>query len=83
MQPEPFEVSFRFRSAVVSAIFRLEHNAAQDEQTLPGLANEGHQRRQRLLIEKQLDRAFRLREMLALLEAPNSKIRLEKSDGTQ
>lgn len=83
MQPERFEVSVRFRTAVVSAIFRLEHNAAQDEQTLPGLANEDHQRRHRLLIEKQLDRAFRLREMLGLLEVSRSKIRLEKNYGTR
>jgi hypothetical protein len=34
---------------------------------LPTLLSADHRRRQRLLVEKQLDKAFRLREMLDLM----------------
>jgi uncharacterized coiled-coil protein SlyX len=62
---EPIEVSQRFRSAIEARILELEHNAARDEQTLSQLASPDHRRRHQMLIDKQLDKAFRLREMLA------------------
>ena len=70
MHGERLMVSSRFRGAVESAIFRIERNAFQDESNLGRLTNEDHRRRQRLLIEKQIDKAFRLREFYEKLEAP-------------
>jgi hypothetical protein len=67
MPAEPIEVSPRFRSAVEAKILELERNAARDEQALAALLSPDHRRRQQLLIETQLDKAFRLREMLALI----------------
>ena len=64
---EPIQVSSRFRSTIEATILELERNAGQDERLLPTLLNADHRRRQRLLVEKQLDKAFRLREMLALM----------------
>lgn len=69
MISEPMQVSSRFRSAVEAAIMELERNAARDEQLLPALQSADHRRRQRLLIDTQLEKAFRLREMLALLSS--------------
>ena len=63
-------VSSRFHAAVKSAIFRIERSAFQDEGKLPLLVSEDHRRRQRLLIEKQIDKAFRLRELYERLESP-------------
>jgi hypothetical protein len=62
---EPLQVSPRFRSAIEARILELERNAALDEQTLSGLTHPDHRRRHQMLIDKQLDKAFRLREMLA------------------
>jgi len=62
---EPIEVSPRFRSAIEARILELERNAASDEQTLSQLSHPDHRRRQQMLVDKQLDKAFRLREMLA------------------
>jgi hypothetical protein len=70
MQGERLTVSSRFQAAVESAIFRIERNAFQDEDNLARLIHEDHRRRQRLLIEKQIDKAFRLRELYEQLEAP-------------
>jgi hypothetical protein len=63
--PEPFRVSDRFRVTLESTILELEAGAAHDERILAQLRNEDHRRRQRLLIAAQLERAFRLRELLA------------------
>jgi hypothetical protein len=62
---EPFRVSERFRLTLESAILALEAGAARDERILPLLEHPDHRRRHQLLIASQLDRAFRLREMLA------------------
>ena len=62
---EPLQVSRRFRSAIEARILELERNAALDEQAIAGLAHCDHRRRQQMLVDKQLDKAFRLREMLA------------------
>jgi hypothetical protein len=64
---EPIQVSDRFRATVQDSILELERNAARDEQVLKTLISPDHQRRQKLLIQSQLDKAFRLREMLARL----------------
>lgn len=70
MHGERLMVSSRFQAAVQSAIFRVERNAFEDEYNLARLVSEDHRRRQRLLIEKQIDKAFRLREFYERLEAP-------------
>jgi hypothetical protein len=62
---EPFRVSERFRLTLESAILELEANAARDERALPLLTDPDHRRRQQRLIDAQLERAFRLRELLA------------------
>jgi hypothetical protein len=67
MHAEPIHVSARFCCTVEATILELERNAAHDELQLPKLLSPDHRRRQRLLVQKQLDRAFRLREMLSLL----------------
>ena len=70
MYGERLMVSSRFQSAVESAIFRIERNAFEDEHNLARLNHEDHRRRQRLLVEKQIDKAFRLREFYERLEGP-------------
>ncbi len=62
---EPFHVSARFRLTMEIAIRDLEAGAARDEQLLPLLDDAGHRRRHQLLVEKQLERAFQLHELLA------------------
>lgn len=62
---EPFRVSERFRITLESAILELEAGAARDERTLALLDDPDHRRRQRLLVSSQLERAYRLRELLA------------------
>jgi uncharacterized coiled-coil protein SlyX len=62
---EPIQVSPRFRSAIEARILELERDAARDERTLAELTNPEHRRRHQMLVDKQLDKAFRLREMLA------------------
>lgn len=61
---EPFHVSERFRLTLESAILDLEAGAARDERIVPLLHDPDHRRRQRLLVAGQLDRAYRLRELL-------------------
>ncbi len=78
MPGEPMQVSPRFRSTIEAAILELERNAARDERLLPTLLNADHRRRQRLLVEKQLDKAFRLREMLALMSLRQEQGRRER-----
>jgi len=65
LMAEPIRISSRFRSAIEARILELERNAARDERLLATLTNPDHRRRHLLLVEKQLDKAFRLREMLA------------------
>ncbi len=62
---EPIQVSPRFRSAIEARILELERDAARDERALAKLTNPDHRRRHQMLVDKQLDKAFRLREMLA------------------
>jgi hypothetical protein len=62
---EPIQVSPRFRSAIEARILELERDAARDERALAKLTNPEHRRRHQTLVDKQLDKAFRLREMLA------------------
>jgi hypothetical protein len=61
---EPIHVSARFRLTLESAILQLEANAARDEQLVHMLDDADHRRRQELLVAGQLERAFRLRELL-------------------
>jgi hypothetical protein len=63
--PDPIRVSERFRLTLESTILELEAGAARDERILPLLEDEDHRRRQRLLVAAQLERAFRLRDLLA------------------
>ncbi len=74
---EPMQITPRFRTAVEARILQLERNAASDERVLRSLTNRDHRRRQEMLIEKQLDRAFRLREMLALVTTHAARSRRE------
>ena len=76
---EPIQVSPRFRSAVEARILELERNAAQDERALAGLTHPDHCRRQRLLVDKQLEKAFRLREMLTQVCARAAASRRERA----
>jgi hypothetical protein len=62
---EPIHVSHRFRLTLESAILDLEAGAARDEGLLPLIEEPDHRRRQQLLVSTQLERAFRLRELLA------------------
>jgi hypothetical protein len=62
---EPFRVSERFRLTLEATILDLEAAAARDERALAHLTDPDHRRRQQLLIDAQLERAFRLRELLA------------------
>lgn len=64
MPAEPFRVSARFRFTLESAIRKLQTEAARDEAALRFIAHPDHRRRQILLITAQLDRAFRLRQLL-------------------
>jgi hypothetical protein len=62
---EPFRISARFRLTLESAILELEAGAARDEQGLALLTDDDHRRRHQLLISSQLERAYRLRELLS------------------
>ncbi len=61
---EPIRVSERFRLTLEAAILDLEAGAARDERLVPRLENADHRRRQQHLVAAQLERAFRLRELL-------------------
>jgi len=61
---EPIRVSERFRLTLEATILDLEASAARDERLLPLLDNADHRRRHQLLVSAQLERAFRLRELL-------------------
>jgi hypothetical protein len=74
---EPLQMTPRFRAAVESRILQLERDAARDERVLQSLTSRDHRRRQQLLIDRQLDKAFRLREMLALAATQAERSRRE------
>jgi hypothetical protein len=74
---EPIEITPRFRNAVESRIMQLERDAARDEHMLQFLTSPDHRRRQQMLIDKQLEKAFRLREMLALVTNRAARARRE------
>lgn len=63
--PESIHVSKRFRLTLEATILELEADAAQDERVVPLLESPDHRRRQRLLVDAQLERAWQLRELLA------------------
>ncbi|MFT4114573.1 hypothetical protein [Silvibacterium sp.] len=65
---EPLHVSARFRDAVLSAALRLEQQASQDEQHAHTLIDPEHRRRHRRLVDEQLIKAFRLREMIKQMQ---------------
>lgn len=64
---EPIQVTPRSRTAIETRIMQLESGAARDERVLRSLTSPDHRRRQQMLIDKQLEKAFRLREMLELV----------------
>ena len=70
---EPIQISARFARSLESAILRLQAHAAEDERVVPTLLHNDHRRRQRLLVEGQLDRAFRLQELLNLATVQQSR----------
>jgi hypothetical protein len=68
MQIEPLHVSSRFHTAVTSAVIRLEQQASLDEQRMKDLMDADHRRRHKLLVDTQLQKAFKLREMLGQMQ---------------
>lgn len=67
MRNEPLHVSVRFRQSVESTIRQLLADAAHDERLIPSLADSDHRRRQTLLVKRQLEKAFRLIELLGVI----------------
>jgi hypothetical protein len=65
MANERLEVSERFRRSLQARIRRLQDDAAADERLIAILPCEDHQRRQRLLVQTQLEDAFRLTDLLS------------------
>lgn len=63
--PEPIHISARFQLTLRSAILALQDAAAEDERVLSLLDDPDHRRRQQALVDRQLDRAFQLKELLA------------------
>lgn len=61
---EQYHVSARFRLTLEAAILSLESDAAEDERAVAMLKDADHRRRQRMLVQAQLERAFRLNELL-------------------
>jgi len=76
---EPIRLSPRFRSAIETRILELERDAARDERMLADLKNADHRRRQQILVDKQLEKAFRLREMLEQVWARSAATRRERA----
>jgi hypothetical protein len=64
MDDDRFEVSLRFRLTVEAKIRQLEENAILDARAMTDLECEDHRRRQRMLVQAQLDQARTLRELL-------------------
>ena len=71
-QTEPLYVSARFHAAMKTAVLELERQAARDEQHIHTLIDADHRRRQLQLVEAQLLKAFRLREMLEFVLIPDA-----------
>jgi len=59
-----FEISGRFREAILARIDRLERDAAEDARVIPSLLSAGHQVRQAQLVALQIEEAVRLRARL-------------------
>ena len=59
-----FQISGRFREAVLARIEQLERDAAEDARLIPQLLSEDHQRRVALLIAAQIEESVRLRTEL-------------------
>jgi hypothetical protein len=59
-----FEISGRFREAVLARIDRLERDAAEDARVIPELLSPAHQGRQAQLVALQIEEAVRLRARL-------------------
>ena len=59
-----FEISGRFREAVLARIERLERDATEDATLLPQLTSEDQQRRVAKLVASQIEEAVRLRTRL-------------------
>lgn len=62
---EPIRVSERFRLTLEATILALEAGAGRDERMVPLLEDAEHRRRQERLVAAQLERAYRLRKLLA------------------
>jgi hypothetical protein len=60
-----FQISGRFREAVLARIEQLERDAAEDSRVIPQLISEDHQRRVALLVAAQIEEAALLRERLS------------------
>lgn len=65
MANERIEVSERFRRSLLTRIRKLQDDAAADERIIPLLYCEDHQRRQMMLVQTQLEDAFRLTDLLS------------------
>lgn len=65
MANERIEVSERFRRSLQTRIKKLQEDAAADERIIPLLFCEDHQRRQMMLVQTQLEDAFRLTDLLS------------------
>ncbi len=65
MGNEQLEVSERFRRSLLTRIRKLQNDAAADEQMIARLPNEDHRRRQKILVQAQLEHAFRLSDLLS------------------
>ncbi|SFS00216.1 hypothetical protein SAMN05421771_0461 [Granulicella pectinivorans] len=59
-----FEISGRFRDAVLARIERLERDAHEDSLLIADLLSPAHQRRQAQLVAAQIEEAVRLRACL-------------------
>jgi hypothetical protein len=75
MKNERLEVSERFRRSLQARIRKLQDDAAADERLIAFLPCEDHQRRQRLLVQTQLEDAFRLTDLLSTARFRPSPVR--------
>jgi hypothetical protein len=63
MPNERLIISKRFLHGIQTRIRQLRDDAAADEQTIRSLPCEDHRRRQRLLVQIQLDQAYKLADL--------------------
>jgi hypothetical protein len=63
MPNERLTISARFLSGIQIKIRKLRDDAAADEQTIRTLPCEDHRRRQRRLVQTQLDEAYKLADL--------------------